>query len=1574
MRVCIAKRKGESAHLVSLGIFRTALLLSGITSAHSICCELLAKPDSSQGPGWHNISRFLSGKYGQSRTGYTMAYGTMPTGPTVCASSKSAIRGCSGLVTWSEAKDFCEEQGARLCTQTELATDETHGSGCNYDYNQIWSSTSCESCSGSLSYLVDWGYSLAGGATAESPNDPVCRVASDKAYARCCATACNATRAMAEFNALAPDEIVNGGCNAISDTSGNWPATGVGSTARIPCPGTGGSIVRMCTASGWANNVDTSSCGAPTACGATGVCECRACTFANPCGAVVGVQIAAGDSEYFVDCAHKQLVVAPVGFPAHTTKIDLQGNAHLRTFSPSTFAGLSNVRSIYLQGLLHVASLPDGLFRPLSGLQVFDTADVPAVTSLRRGMFADLPNLKIFVMQFWNSLVQLPTARSSLAVFSSAHLSSVVIGNCRSLRVGTSTLTNPNGRLTALTLSGNGAMTSLRNGFFHNMPALTTIDISYNRALATLGRIPFAESPLLRTITLLENPQLRLFPTESLFVPRTTIPSATVDITVRSAAQRFTLEAHAFKAPWLATGKRIGTLTLEGYQFTSATQLAFCGAVIEALVIIGVDSASSAMEMVSTNTFKCLEGLTSFQWRLAKIAAIPTDMLASVQDTLEDIELRCIDVPVLPSDLFTAPETARLRKIRVTDMPRLTMIEPGVFSGLPNLVVIDLSRNVRLHRLDSNVFDGTFLTPPTSTAVSRRVVLDPSSLSYISRRAFNFDQTGIGNDVVIEIGTKVGGSALESCCGYHWLSIDSHFALSNLRCLDPASGTRKTLLNANASDCCVPSSVNTGISDLASLASNTDVTGFGQLTRPQAQMVNTLCECADWVIPAGQTSYVRVCAASEDTAPNQNLLQQTFDPLQGTCLEGGSACPVGTRRERDGMLKTLECEPWFHNSEPPYEIKHFLSTHVCFPCRVAYCAVCQKDATTCDTCDDGRYLLQTSVADTCEETCPLGYENSVDPAGVNVCLRSPSSSKLDSKTIAGISVSIVLLIAIGIVAFLRYRRKMKRKRTVDKFRVKTADEGKASAEAEKAKVQAELEAFKDEVGQNLREVETAWSLDRSYHCDSDSDGYLSVDEDSGEVAGSDVPMHWYWQEDDSRIDSHPDDMRKGLFVAYGVKTSTAIEKAYQAQNHQGECNIDIVSGKLHAQHTGSGYIISFDHSTQKNARSGFERKIARMTAPPRVAALHNLARLSNESTESAVLATKNLLPGPTTGSCASITVTKNVGKSLSEDMLLPGTTMDDGARLTCLPADLVEEGAEALSLTPGQVVDVVKRRTDGWFYGSVVYFSDSRGSAPLHRTASQNAKLQSDNGVGTSGWFPESLTRRASVAMIKEFHKSLGAVGRDDLAFPPTWEDVDESDDVARLYDVALDAEEVKHVVEKWYSTIRNTRLNGKIVGIKRIQNRSLWQSFAVKRIQIRKRDSDGRAHGQFDLIRPTCFHGCQPHVVPKIYQQGFNRSFCGRNMCRYGKGVYFARDASYSADPTYSARDDKGIQYMFVCRVLCGVYCVGRNDQLVPDTYDASTNRLYDSTVDNLADPMMWVTYHDAQAYPEYLLEFTTE
>ena len=129
-------------------------------------------------------------------------------------------------------------------------------------------------------------------------------------------------------------------------------------------------------------------------------------------------------------------------------------------------------------------------------------------------------------------------------------------------------------------------------------------------------------------------------------------------------------------------------------------------------------------------------------------------------------------------------------------------------------------------------------------------------------------------------------------------------------------------------------------------------------------------------------------------------------------------------------------------------------------------------------------------------------------------------------------------------------------------------------------------------------------------------------------------------------------------------------------------------------------------------------------------------------------------------------------------------------------------------------------------------------------------------------------------------------------------------------------------------------------------------------------------------LERSWLWHGTNVEVMNKILQQGFNRSFCGKNATVYGKGVYFARDTSYSSYKTYAVPDSKGYQYIMACRVVVGEYCPGVANALTPDVRDPKTHALYDSTVgllegDTMSNPSIYVTYHDAQAYPEYLIQF---
>jgi len=225
---------------------------------------------------------------------------------------------------------------------------------------------------------------------------------------------------------------------------------------------------------------------------------------------------------------------------------------------------------------------------------------------------------------------------------------------------------------------------------------------------------------------------------------------------------------------------------------------------------------------------------------------------------------------------------------------------------------------------------------------------------------------------------------------------------------------------------------------------------------------------------------------------------------------------------------------------------------------------------------------------------------------------------------------------------------------------------------------------------------------------------------------------------------------------------------------------------------------------------------------------------------------------------------------------------------------------------------------------------------------------------------------------FSKLNERMGGAGANCLEPPPTWLPLKDPL-VAELVALA-EGPEKKTVVEAF---MRSLKPNVKVAKVLRVQNLSLWQSFAVKRQTIVSRECtdcasirSSKALGRVERV--WLFHGTGPETVPKIMQQGFNRSFCGKNATMFGKGVYFARDASYSSSPKYSAPAPDGTQHMFLCRVVVGEYCTGVKDALAPSVRDESKHMLFDSTVDNTHDPNIYVTYHDAQAYPEYLVHFT--
>uniref|UniRef100_A0A3P8RUM5 Poly (ADP-ribose) polymerase family, member 12a n=1 Tax=Amphiprion percula TaxID=161767 RepID=A0A3P8RUM5_AMPPE len=159
------------------------------------------------------------------------------------------------------------------------------------------------------------------------------------------------------------------------------------------------------------------------------------------------------------------------------------------------------------------------------------------------------------------------------------------------------------------------------------------------------------------------------------------------------------------------------------------------------------------------------------------------------------------------------------------------------------------------------------------------------------------------------------------------------------------------------------------------------------------------------------------------------------------------------------------------------------------------------------------------------------------------------------------------------------------------------------------------------------------------------------------------------------------------------------------------------------------------------------------------------------------------------------------------------------------------------------------------------------------------------------------------------------------------------------------------------------TMPQGKISSIQRIQNPSLWKVFQWQKDQMKERNGGNLVNEQY------LFHGTDESLIEAICEQNFDWRMCGVHGTAYGKGSYFAKDASYS--DKYARIRGTPNKIMFVALVLVGEYTKGRSSYVRPPPKGGSRT-LYDSCVDSESNPSIYVIFDKQQIYPEYLINYS--
>ncbi|CAK6439017.1 unnamed protein product [Pipistrellus nathusii] len=186
---------------------------------------------------------------------------------------------------------------------------------------------------------------------------------------------------------------------------------------------------------------------------------------------------------------------------------------------------------------------------------------------------------------------------------------------------------------------------------------------------------------------------------------------------------------------------------------------------------------------------------------------------------------------------------------------------------------------------------------------------------------------------------------------------------------------------------------------------------------------------------------------------------------------------------------------------------------------------------------------------------------------------------------------------------------------------------------------------------------------------------------------------------------------------------------------------------------------------------------------------------------------------------------------------------------------------------------------------------------------------------------------------------------------------------LGRLESLAESSPEFRAVVQAFYDTLDSAHSWVRIVRVERLEHPLLQQQYELHRERLEQRCEQRP-------VEHVLYHGTSVPAVAEICAYGFNRSFCGRNGTLYGQGVYFAKRASLSVQDRYSPPDAEGHKAVFVARVLTGDYGLGHRQLRAPPLRAPGHGLLrYDSAVDCLRQPSIFVVFHDTQALPTHLI-----
>ena len=139
-----------------------------------------------------------------------------------------------------------------------------------------------------------------------------------------------------------------------------------------------------------------------------------------------------------------------------------------------------------------------------------------------------------------------------------------------------------------------------------------------------------------------------------------------------------------------------------------------------------------------------------------------------------------------------------------------------------------------------------------------------------------------------------------------------------------------------------------------------------------------------------------------------------------------------------------------------------------------------------------------------------------------------------------------------------------------------------------------------------------------------------------------------------------------------------------------------------------------------------------------------------------------------------------------------------------------------------------------------------------------------------------------------------------------------------------------------------------------------------------RKKDKLTKEKSSRSIKEVNLFHGTESDAIEAIYKQGFDARLSGNRIgSKFGKGIYFAKDAIFAHH--YINPINRTFKIL-LANVIVGEFVKGNPTYIRPPQKNPhqTGGELYDSCVDDVTDPKLFVVFCNEQTYPAYIITYT--